>query len=85
VLGLLVLLLEFTFGMAQSRFELRQREVLEESNAIGTAYLRTRLLPQPYQTGTANLLRRYVDARLEFYEAHTDPAMVSAAIATGAG
>ena len=78
VLGLLA----FTFGMAQSRFELRQRELLEESNAIGTAYLRSRLLPQSYQTDAANLLRQFVDARLEFYEARTDPTMMSASIAT---
>jgi uncharacterized membrane protein SirB2 len=82
VLGLLALLLAFTFGMAQSRFEFRQREVLEESNAIGTAYLRTRLLPELYRTDAANLLRQYVDARLEFYEARMDSTKLSAAIGT---
>jgi hypothetical protein len=36
-----------------------------ESNAIGTALLRTQLLPEPYDTITYNLLQKYVDLRIE--------------------
>jgi hypothetical protein len=72
VLGLLALLLGFTFAMAQGRFELRQRLVLEESNDIRTAYLRTRLLPEPNRTEAADLLRSYVAARMDFYRAGAD-------------
>jgi hypothetical protein len=68
LLGMLALLLGFTFAMAQSRFELRQGLVLEESNDIGTAYLRTRLLPEPNQTEAASLLQSYVQARLDFHQ-----------------
>jgi hypothetical protein len=45
VLALFAFLLAFTFGMAASCFEARRQAVLEESNAIGTTYLRARLLP----------------------------------------
>ena len=45
VLGLLALLLSFTFFMAQSRFDVRKTLVLDEANAIGTAYLRADFLP----------------------------------------
>jgi hypothetical protein len=38
--------------------------VLEEANAIGTTYLRARLLPEPQRTETAKLLREYVATRL---------------------
>ena len=72
VLGLLALLLGFTFAMAMSRFDTRKQLVLDESNAIGTTFLRARLLPEPHRTEVSNQLRRYVDVRLEFYEAGVD-------------
>jgi len=65
ILGLLALLLAFTMSMALSRFEARKDMVLEESNAIGTAYLRAQLLPEPEKTEISRLLRQYVVVRLE--------------------
>lgn len=73
-LGLLALLLGFTFSMAMSRFEVRKQQVLEESNAIGTTYLRAQLLPQPQRKEVSELLGRYVDVRLQFYRAGIDHA-----------
>jgi hypothetical protein len=64
ILGLLAFMLAFTFGLAATRFEARREAVLEEANAIGTTYLRARLLPQPLRTEAAKLLREYVDTRL---------------------
>jgi hypothetical protein len=64
VLGLLAFILAFTFGMAASRFEARRQVVLEEANAIGTTYLRARLLPEPQRDEAAKLLREYVDVRV---------------------
>jgi hypothetical protein len=64
ILGLLAFLLAFTFGLAASRFDARRQTVLEEANAIGTTYLRARLLPEPQRTEVANLLREYVDVRV---------------------
>lgn len=58
-------LLAFTFGMAASRFDSRRGVLLDEANAIGTAYLRTGLLPEPQRTHSRTLLREYVDVRLE--------------------
>jgi len=49
LLGLLALLLGFTFSMALTRFDTRKELVLEEANAIGTTYLRARLLPPPHR------------------------------------
>lgn len=72
MLGLLALLLGFTFSMAMSRFELRKQQVLEESNAIGTTYLRAQLMPEPPRKEVSNLLRQYVDVRLQFYQAGMD-------------
>jgi hypothetical protein len=64
-LGLLAFMLAFTFGMAENRFEDRRQVVLSEANAIGTAYLRAAMLPEPMRTDSRNLLREYVDVRLE--------------------
>jgi hypothetical protein len=68
ILGLLAFLLAFTFGLAASRFDARREIVLEEANAIGTTYLRTRLLPEPQQTEAARLLRDYVDVRVRIQQ-----------------
>lgn len=64
-LGLLALVLAFTFGMAVSRFDARKQLVLDEANAIGTTYLHAELLPQPYGMDIQRLLQEYVDVRLE--------------------
>jgi hypothetical protein len=64
-LGLLAFMLAFTFGMAGSRFEERRQVVLDEANAIGTCYLRAEMLPAPMRTEVKNLLREYVDVRLD--------------------
>ncbi len=72
ILGLLALLLGFTFSMAMSRFEVRKQQILEESNAIGTTSLRAQLLPEPQRKEFAGLLRQYVAARLNFYRAGMD-------------
>ena len=45
VFGLMGLLLAFTFSGAASRFEGRRQLIVDEANAIGTAYLRLDLLP----------------------------------------
>jgi AraC-like DNA-binding protein len=64
-LGLLAFMLAFTFGMAASRFEDRRQVLLSEANAIGTTYLRSKMLAEPMRTDAQNLLREYVDVRLD--------------------
>jgi ribose/xylose/arabinose/galactoside ABC-type transport system permease subunit len=64
VLGLLALLLGFTFNMALQRFDNRSQAVINEANAIGTAQLRTKLLPEPYNKEAADLLKEYIELRI---------------------
>ena len=64
-LGLLAFMLAFTFGLAGSRFEDRREIVLSEANAIGTTYLRGAIVPEPMGTEARNLLREYVDVRIQ--------------------
>jgi hypothetical protein len=68
ILGLLALVLAFTFSLAASRFDARRQTVLAEANAIGTTYLRSRLLPEPQRSEIARLLREYVDVRIRAIE-----------------
>jgi hypothetical protein len=74
VLGLLGLLLGFTFAMAVERYETRRGLVVKEANAIGTTYLRASLLPDGHQAPVKQLLRRYVEFRLTYWPLIDDPA-----------
>ncbi|MGZ3441950.1 MAG: bestrophin-like domain, partial [Polyangia bacterium] len=74
ILGLLALLLGFSFAMAEARYQTRRDLVLAESNAIGTTFLRAALLPDPPRAEIAQLLERYVDARIAFHAAGSNRA-----------
>lgn len=65
ILGLLGLLLAFTFGAAGGRFIERQDLIVQEANAIGTAYLRTDLLDEPYRSELRAALKRYTEHRID--------------------
>jgi hypothetical protein len=55
ILGLLALMIGFTFAMALSHFDARRDAVLHEANAIGTTALRARLLPAPHNSEALKL------------------------------
>jgi hypothetical protein len=74
VMGLLALLIGFTFSMAVDRFDSRRVYVLEEANAITTTYLRSQLLEEPHRTRLSGLLAEYTDARIKLAVAHPGPA-----------
>jgi len=65
ILGLLAFILAFTFGMTESRFEQRRQLVLDEANAIQTAYYTSSLLPVVQKAEIRKLLRAYVETRLD--------------------
>lgn len=65
LLGMLAFVLAFVFSMATSQYDLRKQNVLDEANAIGTAYLRTELLDEQFEAEVKPLLREYVDIRLQ--------------------
>ena len=67
VFGLVGLLIAFTFSGAADRFEARRQLVLEETNFIGTAWLRLDLVSPAEQISLRKLFRQYLDSRLETY------------------
>lgn len=68
ILGLVSFLLAFTFGFAASNYSERRNTVLEEANAIGTAYLRADLLPDVEASEMRRLLRQYTEIRVAVTE-----------------
>ena len=67
VFALRGLLIAFTFSGAAVRFDQRRSLIVQETNDIGTAYLRLDLLPPSAQPALRDLFRRYLDSRLEVY------------------
>lgn len=64
VLGLLALMLGFTFSMAMQRYDSRNMALIEEANAIGTGVLRVQLLPEHQRGAAMDMLREYIDLRI---------------------
>lgn len=72
VFALMGLLVAFTFSGAAARLDTRRTQIVDESNAIGTAWLRLDLLPPEAQPRLRDLFRRYADARIEAYRRMPD-------------
>jgi hypothetical protein len=65
ILGILALLLAFTLSISLQRFDQRSDAVVDEANAIGTAYLRTQLLRPPARAELQPMLRDYLALRVK--------------------
>ena len=65
LLGLVALLLAFGLTMAVGRYDARRAAVVEETNAIGTTYLRAQTLREPIRTRSLEDLVRYTDASIK--------------------
>ncbi len=63
MLGLAGFMLGFTYSMAGSQFDSRRQLVIDDVNAIGTAFLRTEHLPEPQRTTSRKLFSEYVARR----------------------
>jgi hypothetical protein len=80
LLGLLALLLGFAFSMAMDRYDNRRSVVVNEANDLQTTYLRSKLLHPPHNTIVADLLKQYVDSRVEYLKAAYDQLVLQNAL-----
>ncbi|HEY9098902.1 MAG TPA: hypothetical protein VIN38_08530 [Thiobacillus sp.] len=64
ILGLLALLLGFTFNMSMQRYDHRNQALIEEANSIGTAVLRAELLPAVHRDAVSEKLKQYIELRI---------------------
>jgi hypothetical protein len=72
LLGLLALILSFTFSMSSSRHDKRISIIVEEANNIGTAVLRADLYPDSIRKAFRHDFKAYVESRIEFFDAGYD-------------
>jgi hypothetical protein len=78
VFGLFGLLLSLSFFGAATRLDARRQLIVNEANAIASAYMRVDLLPSAAQPEVRRLFRQYVDERVRISETSDETAAVSA-------
>jgi hypothetical protein len=81
VFALLGLLLGFAFSGALGRFDSRRSLIVQEANAIGTAYLRLDLAPPDDQPALRHLFRDYLDARIRVFKTPRDDEATNRSVA----
>lgn len=73
LLALLGLLLSFTYGYSLSRADLRKVALMDEVNAIGTAFAAARLAPEPERAELQRRLLGYARTRIASTEEWRSP------------
>jgi hypothetical protein len=77
VLGLLSLLLGFTYALAADRHDARTELQVREANALGTAYLRAGLVTDPSRSELRESIRQYVDAAVQSVDVIDNPVVAA--------
>jgi hypothetical protein len=77
VFGLFGLLLSLSFFGAASRLDARRQLIVQEANAIASAYMRVDLLPNAEQPEVRRLFREYLDERVRISEMSNEEAVLS--------
>jgi hypothetical protein len=65
ILGLLSLLLGFTFNMSTQRYEMRRKLVMDDASVLSTLWLQSSLLPESQRSTLQPLLRQYIEVRAD--------------------
>jgi hypothetical protein len=68
VFGLMGFLVALTYSGAESRFQARRELIVEEANAISSAYELVDLMPEGAQPQVRETFRRYVDSRIAAFQ-----------------
>src|SRR5689334_24767148 len=64
----MALVLAFGLSLAVGRYESRRVAVVNEANALGTAYLRAQTIAEPNRTPSLDILRQLTDASIAVAE-----------------
>lgn len=80
LLGLLALLMAFTFGMSNSRYDDRKSNLIDEANCIGTAILRADIYPDSLKNEFKKDFNVYLSSRKDFYTLENDEAKINASL-----
>lgn len=65
LLGMLALLLGFTLSLSLQRYDTRSEAVVDEANAIGTAWLRAQLLPASVRSQVTERMQQHISLRVD--------------------
>jgi FtsH-binding integral membrane protein len=84
LLGLLALLLSFTFSMSASRYDTRRSLLIKEANDIGTVVLRADMYPDSIRREFRKDLKQYLEARIEYYDAGNDEEKINKSLGDAA-
>ena len=68
MLGLISLLLAFTFNKSASYYDTRRELLIHETNCIGTVLLRADLYPDSVREAFRKDLKEYIESRIRYYE-----------------
>ena len=79
IFGLSAFILAFTFSMSASRYSNVRDLIIEEANDIGTASLRSNLYSDSVNDAFRADFRKYIDARISFYEHVTNEGLLNKA------
>lgn len=79
LLGLLALLLSFTFSLSAAKHDTRRSLIITEANNIETGILRADLYPDSVRKQFRKDLRQYLEARIDYYNAGEDEDKLNAA------
>jgi hypothetical protein len=77
VFGIFGLLLSLSFFGAASRLDARRQLIVNEANAISSAYMRVDLLPNAEQPEVRRLFREYLDERIRISESSNEAQALS--------
>lgn len=80
LLGLLALIMAFTFGMSNSRYDDRKNNLIDETNCIGTAILRADIYPDSLKMEFKKDFKTYLNSRKDFYTLDHDEAKINASL-----
>ena len=81
IFSLLGLLVAFTFYGAAERFDARRKLVIDEADAIASAWSRLDMLEQDDRRDLQNLFRQYLDARMGTYRKPSEAAAAETSLA----
>ena len=83
LLGLMALLLAFSFSAVAIKFETGRALIVDEANDIGTAILRCDLYPDSVRNILRADFKEYVETRIDYYDAGQDDAKIKDAMQRG--
>ncbi|MBO9201868.1 MULTISPECIES: bestrophin-like domain [Niastella] len=80
LMGLMALLLAFTFGMVSTKYESRRQTIIDEANLLNTGLLRCSLFPDSIKKTLIPDYKNYLESRIAYYDAGDNPEKINTAL-----